>query len=135
MADRAGQLPYPAKDLVVRYGLMGALQQVHALGTDSYAFGKTWKACMAEGEQAVATGSAETHGSGQEVAASSQPPCPGSLTALPVDRSQIMGVGPLGHLNPPATPSPPTTSTSCCRATRHSRSPAWTWSHRPMDGW
>ena len=94
MSRSTEQLSTSAKDLIVRYGLMGALQQMNTLGADSLVFGNTWQACIGEGEQAVA-------------GSNSKPvpvlgTCEGSMTTLPVDRSKVMGVVPLGHLAPPS---------------------------------
>lgn len=97
MVASADRLPEPAKDLVARHGLMSALQQRDALGADFFAFGSTWRACMAEGEQAAPVTS-----TGSSSSSSPSISCEGSLTTLPVERSKIMGVVPLGHLAPPS---------------------------------
>lgn len=95
MASSSGLLPASAKDLIVAYGVLGALNQLGAIGTDAIAFGQVWSGCMAAGEQAAAAGQSGP-GTGSATA------CPGSLTALPVARDKIMGVVPLGHLAPPS---------------------------------
>jgi len=97
MVSSGGQLEPVVKDAIVAYGLLGALQRMDSIGPAANAFGAVWTGCMAEGEQAMGGGSGGGSGS-----STTQPACRGSLTTLPVERSQIMGVAPLGHLNPPA---------------------------------
>jgi hypothetical protein len=94
MAASADQLPEPSRDLVASDGLMDSLGQMGSLGPSASTFYSIWNGCIAEGEQATASGSSRS--------SSSQAPCPGSLSTLPVDRSKIMGVVPLGHLAPPS---------------------------------
>lgn len=108
MVANASRLPEPARDLVASYGLMNSLGSMGSLGSSAATFFSIWNSCIAEGELAVASGSAGSYSGGSADSggsggsSSSQPPCPGSLTTLPVERSKIMGVAPLGHLNPPS---------------------------------
>jgi len=94
MVANADRLPEPARDLVARYGLMNSLGSMGSLGASASTFFSIWNGCITEGEQATPVTS--TGGS------SPSNSCAGSLTTLPVDRSKIMGVVPLGHLAPPS---------------------------------
>jgi hypothetical protein len=87
------QLLNVSKQLVVENGLFGALPLIGALGGDGYSFFMVWDECQTEAEELLAAAASTT---GPTV------PCQGALTALPIDRQSIMGVVPLGHLNPPA---------------------------------
>ena len=94
MVANASRLPEPARNLVASYGLMNSLGHMGSLGSSASTFFSIWNGCIAEGEQA--TPSASTGGS------SFFNSCQGSLTTLPIERSKIMGVVPLGHLAPPS---------------------------------
>ena len=107
MARSRGQLPVTAKDLIVDQGLLGALEQIDSLGVAAFSLGQVWSGCIAEGEQITAASQAGSDSNSNSNSDSgsgsgSGTACAGSLTALPVARDQIMGVVPLGHLNPPS---------------------------------
>tara|TARA_B110001454_G_scaffold204644_1_gene213568 strand:- start:60 stop:1379 length:1320 start_codon:yes stop_codon:yes gene_type:complete len=87
------QLLNVSKQLVVENGLFGALPLIGALGGDGYSFFMVWDECQTEAEELLAIAASTT---GPTV------PCQGALTTLPIDRQLVMGVVPLGHLNPPS---------------------------------
>mgnify|MGYP001186709217 CR=1 FL=1 len=82
-----------ARQLVVANGLIEALPFIGGLGGDGISFFVVWDECGIEAEGLLAS-----------TANSSAPTvsCQGALATLPIDRQSIMGVVPLGHLNPPA---------------------------------
>ena len=87
------QLLDALKQLVVDNGLLGSLPVIGALGGDGTSFFMVWEECQAEAEELLLIAASTT---GPNV------PCQGALTTLPIDRQSIMGVVPLGHLNPPS---------------------------------
>ncbi len=87
------QLLDASKQLVVDNGLLGSLPLIGGLGGDGTSFFMVWEECQAEAGELLASAASAT---GPTV------PCQGALTTLPIDRQSLMGVVPLGHLNPPA---------------------------------